>query len=212
MTTAPAAPALSAAPTPPSGRPWYRRRAFLTSVGVAVVLAATVVTDLPTSSTKADDLKTSQEIVSEVVADAAPCNLGMTEAFTFYADVTTSHITAANRAQIPALIRDDLSACSFTDQSIVDLASIDVPGNAAGRALNTVAQNVLTWCDPAALTAIGQITDLIEKKSTVAGRARLAADERALTTDRSAVYRSVAALEHRLRSTDLKHIPLVKAP
>ncbi|MHB1781907.1 MAG: hypothetical protein ACYCTE_04300 [Acidimicrobiales bacterium] len=209
--TGQAAPApVDATPTP--ARPWYRRRAFLTSAAVAVVLAVTVLTDLPTASTKANDLKTAQGIVSEIETDAAPCNLGMTEALGFYADTTTGRITAAHRAQVPALIRDDLGACSFTNQSIVDLASINVPSNPTGRLLNAVASNVLTWCDPAALTTIDQITLLIEDKSTPAGRQRLVKDEQALTADRALAYRSIATLEHGIGSTDLTRIPLVAAP
>ena len=193
-------------------RPWYLRRAFLTSAAVAVVLAVTVFTDLPTTSTRASDLKTAQGIVSEVETDTAPCNLGMTEAFEFYADTTSGHITAAHRAQIPALIRDDLGACSFTNQSIVDLASINVPSSPTGRLLNAVAGNVLTWCDPAALTAIDQITVLIEDKSTQLGRTRLLEDEQALTTDRAVAYRSIDTLERAIGSTHLVHIPLVRVP
>jgi hypothetical protein len=193
-------------------RPWYLRRAFLTSAAVVVVLAVTVVTDLPTTSTKASELKTAQGVISEIATDAAPCNLGMTEAFGFYADTTSGHITAAHRAQIPALIRDDLGACSFTNQSIVDLASINVPSSPTGRLLNDVAGNVLTWCDPAALTTIDEITLLIEDKSTRAGRNRLAKDEQALTSDRAVADRSIATLEHEIGSTDLQRIPLVRAP
>lgn len=205
------------APTPADpartpARPWYLRRAFLTSAAVAVVLAVTVVTDLPTASTKANDLKTAQGVVSEIETDAAPCNLGMTEALGFYADTTTGHITATHRAQVPALIRDDLGACSFTNQSIVDLASINVPSSPTGRLLDAVASDVLTWCDPAALTTIDQITLLIEDKSTPAGRLRLAKDERALAADRALAYRSIATLEHGIGSTDLTRIPLVAAP
>lgn len=197
---------------PAPARPWYLRRAFLTSAAVVVVLAVTVVTDLPTTSTRASDLKTAQGIVSEIETDTAPCNLGMTEAFEFYADTTSGHITPAHRAQIPGLIRDDLGACTFTNQSIVDLASINVPSSPTGRLLNNVAGNVLTWCDPAALTAIDQITLLIEDTSTAVGRHRLARDEKALTADRAAAYRSITALEHELGSHDLPRITLVQAP
>lgn len=212
MTTMPAAPPIADQPAPDRARPWYRRRAFLTTAVVVAVLVITVVTDLPTHATHASDVTNAKQVTSEIATDAAPCNLGMTEALLFYRDVSTGHITAAHRAQIPALIRDDLDACSFTNQSLVDLGSIDVPGNATGRALNAVAYAVLTWCDPAALSTIGEITNLIEKQPTASGERTLVADEKLLTKDRAAEQRSIVHLEATTGSTHVTPIPLVVAP
>jgi hypothetical protein len=192
-------------------RPWYRRRAFVVTAAIVVVLAVTVVTDLPTHNSHASDVVAAQQVMSEIAGDAAPCNLGMEESLGFYHDVTSGDITAAHRAQIPGLIHDDLEACSFTNQDMVDLGGIDVPGNVTGRALNHVALDVLTWCDPAALAAIGEITALIESRPTPAGRARLAADEALLTKDRDATYRAMSSLARLIATTDFKHVTLVSA-
>jgi len=197
---------------PPPPRPWYRRRATLLVAVLAVVVAVTVVTDLPTHPTHTNDVATAQSVITEIVNDTKPCNLGMTEAFGFYADVTTGHITAAHRAQIPALIRDDLDACSYTNASIDDLAGIDNPSSPTGRRLNVIATDVLVWCDPDALTAIGEITVLLDQPHDAAALAKLASAERLLTADRKRSQAAIASLARTLGTTFHTKLELVAAP
>ncbi|MCU1495717.1 MAG: hypothetical protein JWO62_3481 [Acidimicrobiaceae bacterium] len=215
MPTSPIAhlPATSGAPPGPGARrPWYRGRAALLSVGVVVVVAVTVITDLPSHSTRANNINDARSVIAEVSTDAQPCNLGLTEALGFYADVTSGHITPAHRAEIPSLIRDDLNACSYVNASIDDLASIDNPASATGRQLNAITNNVLVWCDPDALTAIGQITTLLDHPGTAAARTKLAGAERLLKSDRAAAYANIAKLARSLGSSLHSSLRLVAAP
>jgi len=197
--------------SPPPRPPWFRRPSALVSMVVAVVVVVAVLTDLPTHPTHGNDVKTAQASVTEIVNDTKPCNLGLTEALGFYADVTSGHITASHRAQIPALIRDDLDACSYTNASIDDLAGIDNPSSPTGRALNTIATDVLVWCDPDALTAIGEITTLLDNPHDRAAITKLTGAERLLTSDQARAQRAISALAQRLGTTFHSRLVLVAA-
>lgn len=200
------------APPPPTRRSWYRRHSVLLSTAVTAIVAVTVITDLPTTTTRSGEIATARSAIAEISSDAEPCNLGMTESFGFYTDVTTGHITAAHRAQIPALIRDDLAACSYTNQSIDDLAAIDTHGTAWAHQVNGIANDVLLWCDPDALTAIGEITTLLDHPRDSAATARLLAAERLLTSDRTHAFRAIRELATTLGASLPSKLHLVKVP
>jgi hypothetical protein len=184
----------------------------LAVAAVVVVIAVTVVTDLPTSSNKASDIAEGRSVIAEISTDAQPCNLGLTESLGFYTDVTSGHITAAHRAQIPGLIRDDDEACSYTNASIDDLAGIDNPSSPTGKMLNTIATNVLVWCDPDALSAIGAITELIAHPGDAPAKVALARAERLLASDRKAAYANIAELAGNLGASMHSTLSLVTAP
>ena len=207
-----AAPAGSRPGPAPAARPWHRRRALLWSLGVTVVLAVTVFTDLPTHTSRSSDLSEARRYIGEVAGDVHPCSFAAGESFRLYADVERGHLSAANRAQVPGLLRDDLSACSFTNQSIVDLASLSAPASATGKAINAVAAAMLTWCDPGGLTAIGYITQVVDDRSDKTTRARLEGAEEALSRDRAAAERAMRRLERTVGSSDLPRIPLPVEP
>lgn len=215
MPTSPSVPsrALPASPPPgPARPPWYRRPSLLVVLAIVVVVVVTIVTDLPTHANRSSDIVDARATLTEIASDAQPCNLGMTESLGFYRDVTSGHIAAAHRAQIPALIRDDLNACSYTSQSIDDLASIDMPSSASGRQLNTIATNVLVWCDPDALTAIGAITQLLDQPHDRLALTRLASSEKLLTSDRRAAFANIAKLSRLLGAPLHPGLALVRAP
>jgi hypothetical protein len=193
-------------------RPWYRRKVVAWSAGVAVVVAAAVVSDLPTHTSHASDLGEARAALSEVAGDVRPCSFATNESFRLYGDVMGGHLSAANRAQVSGLLRDDLAACSFTNQSIVDLASLSEPASATGKALNAVATAMLTWCDPGGLSAIGSITAVIDDRSSASARARLAKAERGLSRDRAAAELAVRRLERTVGSSDLPKIALPLEP
>jgi hypothetical protein len=200
-------------PDAPTTVSWFRRRAVIVTAAVVAILAITVITDLPAHQSRSSDLSTARSIMLEIETDVAPCNEGVTESFGFYADVTTGHISSSDRAMIPGLIRDDLEACSFTSEEIVDLASIQVSTDRVGRVLNTLASDSLTWCDPAGLTAIGEITNLIGSSRVPAKtEPRLALDETNLIDARRAVVETIAKLDRLLGTKDLPAITLKKTP
>jgi len=193
-------------------RPWYRRSATAVAVVVAAIIAVAVITDLPGNTTNSSNISEARSTIAEISTDVAPCNLGLTEAIGFYRDVRSGHITAGHRAQIPALIRDDYQACSYTNAQIVDLAGIDMPTSATGKSLNAIATSVLVWCDPDALAAIGAITTLIASPSNSTAASTLAKAERLLASDREHAYNGIASLAHTLGASMKSTLKLTKAP
>ena len=114
--------------TPRPGPPWYRRRAALVGAAVAVVLAITIISDLPVHTSRAADISSEKGVLSELNTDLAPCALAVHEALTIWGEQSTHSLTAADRAESASLLRDDQNACSFTNQTIYDLSNIEVPG------------------------------------------------------------------------------------
>lgn len=180
-TSAPMSPGV---PDQSSPSPWYRRRAVLVTIGVVIVVGAAVISDLPTPTSRASDAQGESTVISEINADLAPCVFALREALMLYSD-STGKLSAANRSQIPALLRDDQDACSYTDANIFDLSDIDIPGSAAGKQVGQAENTVTVWATSDALSAIEAVQTLTSSnKADGRARAELRADERLLATDR----------------------------
>ncbi len=174
-------------PAPERGTPtrWYRHRVFLVAVGVVVVIGVAVLTDLPTPTSRANDAKGENAVIGEINADVAPCLFSVREAFTLYADETSGRLSASNRAQIPALLRDDQTACSYTDDSIFELSDIDVSGSAAGKQVSQAVNTVTVWATSDALGAIEDVQALSSRAADHKARAQLQVQLRLLAEDRA---------------------------
>ncbi len=169
-------------PEPPR-TPWYRRRAFLVCVGVVVVVAVAVITDLPTPTSRASDIQAESAVISEINADVAPCVFSVHEALMLYADESGT-LSAAHRAQIPGLLRDDQTACSYTNANIFDLSDIDLLGTPAGKQVGQAVNTATVWATSDALAAIEAVQTLTTNPADRKTRSRLLADERLLAADR----------------------------
>jgi len=187
-----------------SAAPWYRRRAFLVVVGIVVVMAAAVVSDLPTQASRATDIQAETTVIGEINTDVAPCVFAVGEALTLYSDETSGTLTAAHRAQIPGLLRDDQDACSLTDQSIYDLSDIESPGGTAGDRVGDALNTATVWTTSDALGAIETIQALTNGPDAKA-RAQLLVYERLMTADREKAAAEIHAADKLLRTT----LPLV---
>jgi hypothetical protein len=190
-------------PTPESGEPrarWYRRRAFLVFVGVVAVVGAAVITDLPTHTSRATDIRGETTVIGEINADVAPCVFAVREALTLYSDETSGTLSSGNRSQIPALLRDDQNACSFTDSSIFDLSNIEVPGSPAGKHIGEAVNTVTVWATSDALGAIEVVQTLTSRPTDRKARAQLLVDERLLAQDRAKATAEINAAGRTLRT------------
>ncbi len=189
--TVPPAPAGGDA-TAPARLPFYRRRAFLATVGVTVVVAIAVVTDLPGHASHADEVRADRALVTQMNKFAAPCVFALGEARTFYREVVAHQLSAADRAKLPGFLRDDYLACSRTDDSVVQLVDLETPGTAAGRTLGSVRDATLVWIFPDAFNVIG---DLIHLEAKV-GAPRW---EKALTRDAATTNGALAGIDSLMR-------------
>ncbi len=187
-------------PDPGAGRPrWYRRRAALVAIGVVVVVGAAIISDLPTSTSRASDAQGESSVISEINADIGPCVFAVREALTLYSD-STGTLSAANRAQIPGLLRDDQTACSYTDANIFDLSDISVPGTAAGKQVAQAVNTVTVWATSDALSAIEAVQALTSHQADTKARTELRADERLLAADRDKATAEIDAAGRLLRT------------
>jgi len=191
--------------------PWYRRRGVLVGLGVAVVLAVAVITDLPSPASRATNIASAAAVIKQVNADIAPCAYSVSEAFTIYGDLTANSLTADNRARVPTLLGDDQAACSLTNQYIFALSDIEIPGSASGRQLADVVSTVTLWATADALGAIDAIEALSTHPGDVRALAALARYEQLLASDRAAADASMrsidAMLDARIVSLNLPEVP-----
>jgi hypothetical protein len=193
--------------------PWYRRRGVLVGAGVAVVLAITVITDLPSPTSRATNIASATTVIQQVNNDMAPCVFSVNEAFTIYGDQMRHALTAADRARVPALLQDDQTACSFTDESIFDLSDIDVPGSASGKQLADIVNSVTLWATSDALGAVDAIQTLSTDPTNAGALAALAKDKDMLASDRAAADASLRSIDAMLDAQIVAlYLPQVPAP
>ena len=189
-------------PEPNGGKtPWYRRRGFLVSAGVVVVIAAAVVSDLPTPTSRATDIQGESTVISEINTDVAPCLFSVREALTLYSD-ESGRLSPAHRAQIPGLLRDDQNACSYTNSSIFDLSNIDLLGSRAGKMVGQALNTTTVWATSDALGAITAVQSLTSNPADRKARSTLHADEKLLAADGDKATSEIDAAG-RLLSTSL---------
>ncbi len=193
--------------------PWYRRRAILVTVGVLVVLAVTVISDLPVHGSRAADVSAGRSVMSEVNTDIAACAFAVQEALTIRGDQVRHTLTASNRSVAPGLLRDDQVACSFTNENIYDLSTIEVPGSAAGKRLGNLVATTVLWTTSDALGAIVDVQRLLSQPNDVSAQRNLVRMERAMASDRRAALREIKSADRSL-DTQLPQpvLPALQAP
>jgi hypothetical protein len=168
---------------------------------VVVVVAAAVLSDLPTHTSRASDIQAETTVAGEIAGDVAPCVFAVREALTLYADETSGSLSAGNRAQIPGLLRDDQDACSLTDASIFALSDIEVPGTPAGKDMGQVVNTATIWATSDALAAIEDIQALTSNPSDHKARAGLVAARGLLAEDSAKVAAEIGAADQALHTT-----------
>ena len=199
---------------PPEGgtaRPWYRRRGALAAGVVVVLVAITVVTDLPQHASPRQQAASADAVVKAINTDVHPCTFAVKQTFELYADESDPSVSAGDRARIPRMMTDDQAACSFTNATIFALATITTPGSAAGRDMGDAVNTVTLWVTSDALAAIEQIQTLTTHPGDAGARARLAKEERLLASDRAKAEADITAagrlLGARIMRPDLPRLP-----
>ncbi len=190
----------------------FKRRGVIVSAAVVVVLAVTVVTDLPQHSSLSSQIAGAKTIVQEVNADVGPCAYAANESFTIYGDQKAHHLNQSDIARVPGLLRDDQVACSFTSDPIFQLSSdIEVPGSAAGKPLGQMVATVLLWATSDALSAIESIQTLSSDPGSRPASDQLKKEESLLSSDRALAERQLQAAE-KVLGTKLPDLNLPALP
>jgi hypothetical protein len=200
----------SAGPPAQAG-PWYRRKSFLVPAVTAVVVGAIVVSDLPQSNSRAAEISNGASVVSQVNENVGPCSFALSESFTIYDDLESRSLSPSEESEVPGLLNDDQSACSFTDNSIYNLSTMDVPGGAYGNDLGQMVSVVTLWATSDSLAAIEEIQVLDTTPSDLKAREDLAEDVRVLGHDRAQALAELQAVD-KLLGTDLSALHLAEPP
>jgi hypothetical protein len=175
---------------------------------IFVVLLVTVISDLPVSTSRADDISAERSVLSEVNTDLAGCALAINQAIGIWNLQAAHQLSAADRAPTPGLLSDDQTACSFTNEDIFDLTNIQVPGTPAGKNLGQMLATATLWTTSDALQAIEDVQTLMSDPGDVSALRNLSHEEQQLTTDRR-----IALVQERAADRDLDtHLPTVDLP
>ncbi len=188
---------------------WYRRRWVLVTAGVVAVVVISVLVDLPRPTTVPQDISAQASVMNEVNGDVAGCAYAVRETFTIYQDMKTGALSASDRSQVPTLLRDDQTACSFTNSSIFDLSSVEPPGSPAGKKIGQTVNVVTLWATSDALAAIEDVQALDGNTGSATTVADLAKQERLLAVDRAQAIGYVRAAD---RSLGGAHLPMPNLP
>ena len=187
---------------------WQRHKRLLMVAAVVVVLLITVLTDLPVSTSRADDINAERSVMSEVNSDLAPCALAIHQAIGIWNLQAAHALTPADRAPTPGLLSDDQTACSYTNESIYDLSEIQVPGTAAGKQLGQLVSTVTLWSTSDALRAIEDVQTLMGDPTDSSVQQNLAKEQAQLAVDRRAAVGQEGAADRSLAT----HLPPVDLP
>jgi hypothetical protein len=210
MTSTRIGPVAGAGVTVPK-KPLYKRRGVLVPGALTLVLAVVVLTDLPQNSSRAAQISNDTTVMSQVNSDIGPCSYALEETFTIYRDLSAGSLSRSEERQVPGLLTDDQTACSFMDDSIYQLSTITVPGSGSGRDLGQLVGTVTLWATADALSAIEQVQVLDTDPSDRQALKLLAGDEKLLGSDRAAAEAELAAADKtvgtRLPALDLAEVP-----
>lgn len=209
MTTA----AEAAAPEVRKKPIWERHRGLAIAAAVLVIVLITVISDLPTSTTRASDISAERAVMSEVNSDLQPCAYSLKQAFRIWSLQARHQLTSAERAPTPGLLSDDQSACSFTNEGIYDLANIQAPGTPAGKQVGALIATATLWTTSDSLRAIEDVQTLMSDPDNGGVRSNLLHEESLLTTDRRKALAAERAADRDL-GTHLQPVdlPAVSAP
>jgi hypothetical protein len=196
---------------------WLRHRRLAIAAAVLVIAVITVLTDLPTPTSRASDIAAERSVMSEVNSDLQPCAYAIHQALGIWALQADHRLSTAERAPTPGILSDDQSACSFTSQSIYDLTTnIQTPGTAAGKELGNVIATATLWSTSDALRAIEDVQTLMNDPNDAAVVRDLSKEESVLASDRrTALAQENAAdrdLNTQLQPVDLPPVPATATP
>jgi hypothetical protein len=191
---------------------WQRHRRLSIALVVLVIALITVLTDLPTSTSRASDISAEQAVMTEVNSDLQPCVYSIHQALSIWALASTHQLSATDRAPTPGLLSDDQSACSLTNQSIYDLASnIQPPTTAAGKQLGQLISTATLWTTSDALEAVEAVQTLMTKPGNAPALHGLKSAESQMARDRRMALTAEAAADRDL-DTHLAPVDLPAEP
>jgi hypothetical protein len=164
---------------------WYRRPWVLTLLALIVVLAISIIIDLPRHTTTAEDASSQNSSIREMNTDLAECSFAAKESFHFYNEDVAKRLTSSDLAQIPTLLVGDQTACSFASEPVYDLTNnLQVDDTTAGKHIDRMLSVVEKWITDNALASVEDIQYLFAHPGDLAKERNLAAQEVDLANER----------------------------
>jgi hypothetical protein len=175
---------------------WYRRPWFLLTVALVVIVAVSVIVDLPGRMTPKADAASQNASIKEINTDLAECSFAVKESFSFYNEDVAGTLTASDLTQVPALLVGDQTACSFASQPVYDLTNnLQIDDTKAGIHINHMLTAVEQWITNNALAAIEDIQYLISHPGDAKKIHSLTAQETGLQFERTRALNDESAAE-----------------
>jgi len=164
---------------------WYRRPWVLAALSLLLIVAISVVIDLPRPITKSQDVSSQDASIKEMNTDLAPCAFAVKETFHIYNLDVAGKLTSSDRAAVPTLLTGDETACSFASEPVFDLTNnLQVDDTASGRHIDQMKNAVQTWMTDYALAAIKDVQYLFDHPGDAATIRHLTKQEVQLAAER----------------------------
>ena len=187
---------------------WYRRPWVVVTLAVVLVVAISVVTDLPHPISKAEDASNQNGALKLINGDAAKCTFALGQAFKFYREQIAGTLTNSQRSVVNTYLPADQIVCSFAGPNMSDLTNnLQVQDTAAGKKIDSLLTATIHWMDPDADAAIVDITKLFTHPGDGAALADLTRREASLVKDRQKAFADLAAA-NAILGTHLYHLNL----
>jgi hypothetical protein len=171
---------------------WYRRPWFLATVGIIVVVAVSVITDLPHPVTKAEDASQQNGVIKQINGDTSTCIFALKESFSFYRDELNHSLATANLPIVKNYLLEDQTACSFASGPVYDMTNnIEPIDTAAGKKVDSAMAATVKWITYDAVGAIVQIRNYFDTSPFHMNTAKLSASENSLAVDHSTIVSDI---------------------
>jgi hypothetical protein len=175
---------------------WYRRPWVIAALALIVIIAISVVIDLPRPITKAQDVASQNASIKEINTDLAPCAFAVKESFHIYNLNVTGKLTPSDLGEVPTLLTGDETACSFASEPVFDLTNnLQVDDTASGKHIDRMLSVVEHWITDNSLASIKDIQYLFSHPGDAATIRHLGVQEVQLTAGRTSALSDEAQAE-----------------
>lgn len=139
---------------------WYRRPWFLITLTIVIIVALSVLADIPHPLTRPDDIKSQTASIKEMNVDVKPCVFALEESLRFYHQEVLGSVTSEQLRIIKSYLTNDVNVCSGasgqTDSLVSQVQIVETP---AGKHIQDAHTAIDTW---AAINAYHVISDIQE--------------------------------------------------
>lgn len=165
---------------------WYRRPWVLATLALVVIVAISVVIDLPGHITPGQDAASQNASIKEINTDLADCSYALKESFLIYNENVNGTLSSSDLSLVPKLLNDDEVACSYASEPVYDLTNnLQVDDTTAGKHIDKMLTTVEFWITDYALASIRDIQYLFNHPGDAKTISHLARQELGLAHDRT---------------------------